>query len=296
MDPRPTKDMIPSLYPEYYTHKQASNSTLQHPEGWLKQLVFSAKLSIIKQNYGYHDLIKIAPSKIGIIIGSIMSYFPSIARWGGRNIRYVKYKSHGKLLDAGCGNGSFLNLMKDLGWQTFGIEIDAKAVKAAQSKNLNVSQCGVEDANLEHDSYDVITMHHVLEHCADPRETIKKLANSLKSGGLLVSVSPNPSGIIAKWFGSSWRGLEPPRHLVIPSPQGYTLLLQDLGFTVEVWTNSTFTLAKWMCIQSLGIRKTGDINGYQKWFMPKFLGILAQLISLISTNSGEEVICVAVKK
>ncbi|MFM6612882.1 MAG: hypothetical protein ACKPJQ_26315, partial [Dolichospermum sp.] len=60
--------------------------------------------------------------------------------------------------------------------------------------------------------------------------------------------------------------------------------------------NSTFTLTKWMCFQSMSIRETGNINGYQKWLIPKLLGILAQLISFISNNSGEEVICVAVKK
>jgi hypothetical protein len=46
----------------------------------------------------------------------------------------------------------------------------------------------------------------------------------------------------------------------------------------------------------MSIRETGKIHGYQKWLIPKFLGILAQLISFISNNSGEEVICVAVKK
>lgn len=296
MDPRPTKEMIPSLYPKYYTHTQPSTTFFQNPEGILNQLKFSAKSGILEHSYAYQGLTKSAPFRIGKVLGKILSFFPIVSKWGGKTVRYVNHRSHGKLLDVGCGNGSFLSLMKDLGWQTFGIELDPEAVKAAKFNELNVFQCGIEDADLELASYDAITMNHVLEHCDDPKETITKLAGSLKSGGLLVSISPNPTGVIAQWFGSNWRGLEPPRHLVLPSSKGYILLLQDLGFQVEVWTNSTFMLTKWMCFQSMSIRETGKIHGYQKWLIPKFLGILAQLISFISNNSGEEVICVAVKK
>jgi SAM-dependent methyltransferase len=295
IDPRPTKEMIPSLYPKYYTHAEPSTPLLHKPQGILNQLWFSAKLGILERSYGYQGLTKSATSGIGKALGRIVSFVPSVSRWGGKTVRYVGHRSQERLLDVGCGNGSFLSLMSDLGWQTFGIEPDAEAAKVAVSQGLQVFQCSLEDADLEATSYDAITMSHVLEHLPNPRDAIKKLATSLKPGGLLVSISPNPTGVIAQWFGSNWRGLEPPRHLVLPSSKGYILLLQDLGFRVEVWTSSTFTLAMWMCRQSMGIRQVGNIHGYQGWLIPKTLGVLAQLMSLISINSGEEVICIAVK-
>ena len=33
-----------------------------------------------------------------------------------------RYSDKGLILDAGCGTGNFLRLMKDKGWQVFGIE------------------------------------------------------------------------------------------------------------------------------------------------------------------------------
>ncbi|MFM5945211.1 MAG: class I SAM-dependent methyltransferase, partial [Dolichospermum sp.] len=141
--PRPTKEMIPSLYPKYYTHTQPSNTFFQNSEGILNQLKFSAKLGILEHSYHYQGLTNSAPFAIGKVFGKILSFFPMVSKWAGKTVRYVNHYSHGKLLDVGCGNGSFLNLMKDLGWQTFGIELDPEAVKAAKSNELNVFQCSI---------------------------------------------------------------------------------------------------------------------------------------------------------
>lgn len=70
----------------------------------------------------------------------------------------------GTLLDIGCGTGDFLGEMKRKGWTVKGLEPDEGAREQARKNHgLDVGQA--EDLfALEADSYDVITMWHVLEH------------------------------------------------------------------------------------------------------------------------------------
>lgn len=294
LDPCPTKEMIPSLYQDgYCTHDQPQRQ-LQPPLGFWSQLRYSSKLAILERSYSYTGLSQKASLSIGKSLGKLLSFLPELSKWAGYTIRFLPYRHQGRLLDVGCGNGKFLWLMHELGWEVEGIEPDPLAAKIAKSMNLKVMQGVIEDANLEPSSYDAITMHHVLEHLPASKAVLSQLAVSLKTGGTLVSISPNPSGTMSRWFKNSWRGLEPPRHLVLPSVEGYKLMMESLGFQVNVWT--TMQTVFWMYRESRSIQHTGKTGNYQKWVIPRILSTVGSLLLPLLPTSGEEVVCVAVKK
>lgn len=116
----------------------------------------------------------------------------------------------GKLLDIGAGTGDFLAVAKSDGWQTVGIEPSAKAKEIAIKKGVNFAQ---DLASLESNSFDIITMWHVLEHVPNLEEYISELKRLIKPSGTIIIAVPNFKSYDAKYYGEFWAAFDVPRHL-----------------------------------------------------------------------------------
>ncbi|WP_439106866.1 class I SAM-dependent methyltransferase [Congregibacter sp.] len=136
----------------------------------------------------------------------------------------------GILLDYGCGNGDFLTIAKSMGWSVGGVDFDPVAVRLARAKGLDVALIKAGEALQGEGLYDVITLSHVLEHVHDPLHLIHDLFRLLKPGGVLWLETPNISSIGHRTFGRFWRGLEPPRHLILFSSETLERVLLRAGF------------------------------------------------------------------
>jgi 2-polyprenyl-3-methyl-5-hydroxy-6-metoxy-1,4-benzoquinol methylase len=118
-----------------------------------------------------------------------------------------------KILDIGCGTGAFLDVCKKAGMNSIGIEPDS------QARQLAIEKYGldVRDENafltLENDSFDVITLWHVLEHVPLLNEILIKIKELVKPNGRVVIAVPNSSSIDAKYYGKFWAAYDVPRHL-----------------------------------------------------------------------------------
>lgn len=126
------------------------------------------------------------------------------------NIINDLHPQKGKLLDIGAGTGDFLALAKAKGWDTIGTEPSQKAKSIALKKGVSFS-----DATevLEKNSFDVITMWHVLEHVPDVEKQIKELKRLLKPEGTIIIAVPNFRSFDAKYYRRFWAGFDVPRHL-----------------------------------------------------------------------------------
>jgi len=141
--------------------------------------------------------------------------------------------ANGKLLDIGCGTGSFLASMKRSGWGAYGVELSPVACEYAErNEGLNVFNGTVEDASFPNDFFDAVTMLQVLEHTQDPAGTLREVYRILKADGLLTIGVPNAASWESKLFGSRWGPWEIPRHLYHFSPTTITALLEKNGFSV----------------------------------------------------------------
>lgn len=139
--------------------------------------------------------------------------------------------SGGTLLDVGCSEGQFLDVMH--GWQRFGIELEPiAAAKASTIYSDHVLNCTLEEADFAMESFDVITLQDVLDHMPDPLTSLKRCHYFLKPGGLIVVKVHNISCLFARLSGSHFYALLPPLHLSYFNRQTLDLALTKSGFSV----------------------------------------------------------------
>lgn len=129
---------------------------------------------------------------------------------------FLRDRPPGRLFDAGCGDGQFLHLMKQRGWQGKGVDFDAAAIETGKKKyGVDLEVGDFQTVPIEESSFDAVTMSHVIEHVPDPISCLDKCRRLLKPGGRLVVTTPNIRSLGHQTFKGAWRGLEPPRHLHI---------------------------------------------------------------------------------
>lgn len=116
----------------------------------------------------------------------------------------------GSILDIGAGVGDFLTVAKNDGWETIGIEPSDKAKAIAKNKGVSFVESLSE---LESNSFDVITMWHVLEHVPDLENQINELKRLIKPTGTVIVAVPNFKSYDAEYYGKFWAAYDIPIHL-----------------------------------------------------------------------------------
>jgi 2-polyprenyl-3-methyl-5-hydroxy-6-metoxy-1,4-benzoquinol methylase len=112
--------------------------------------------------------------------------------WKRRLKKLLQPGARGRLLDIGAGYGQFLHHARPLFSEVAGTEVSESAVAIAKEKyGLKLLAGQVEDLNLPPQSFDTITLFHVLEHVPDPCMLIDRCYTMLRAQGILVIAVPN---------------------------------------------------------------------------------------------------------
>lgn len=204
-----------------------------------------------------------------------------------RKINLVKAHAIGnpiKLLDIGCGTGSFLEVAKQQGWTVSGIEKDKKArEKAAERSGINV----MDDNKLweiENNSFDVVTMWHVLEHLEKLNETIDKIKEILSPEGIAVIALPNCQSYDAKFYKALWAAYDIPRHLWHFSP--YTLERLLTKHHLKIIDRYPMPLdAFYISLLSEKYKKSNALIKYGRAFLIGTIGFLRSLSDISRSSS-----------
>lgn len=117
------------------------------------------------------------------------------------------------LLDIGCGIGDFLHYAQEKGYNISGIEPTDDTRKSAEAKLGKKIMTPDKLQDISDNSYEVITMWHVLEHVADLKTEIHHLQRLLKKNGILVLALPNFKSFDAQFYKDKWAAYDVPRHL-----------------------------------------------------------------------------------
>ena len=135
-------------------------------------------------------------------------------------------KTTGTILDIGCGTAAFLHTMKSAGWQITGLEPDNTAREKAQSLYQIAPLPSENFKTLPANSFDAITLWHVLEHVHDLQGYLQQIKILLKPAGKLFVAVPNYTCYDATKYGQYWAAYDVPRHLYHFSPSSISVLIQ----------------------------------------------------------------------
>lgn len=247
LDPRPDERSIWMAYANYFTHEPVVGKTWTGLRRFLHALRVVATNDYLNNRYG-HDLRPVLP--IGRWIGRLNPHHGWPADFSIRHLPAPAAAGE-KLLDVGCGNGGFLAVADRLGYDAVGLEPDEAAVNAAKSKGGNVIQGSLPSPALRHGSFAQVTMSHVLEHLRDPLAALREIHALLRPGGRVWLTTPNIDSTLSQAFRRHWRGLEPPRHLVLFTPNALKKTLQTVGFAdAEILPPGP---ADWFALVSFGL-------------------------------------------
>lgn len=153
-------------------------------------------------------------------------------------------KNNGNILDVGAGTGAFLSTMKMSNWKIAGTEPDKNArEKARELHGINLDQS--EKINsLPEQSFDAITLWHVLEHVHDLHDYVEQLNKLLSPDGKLFIAVPNYTSYDATIYKEYWAAYDVPRHLYHFSPKAMKNLLKAHALNIEkmkpMWFDSIY--------------------------------------------------------
>ena len=136
-------------------------------------------------------------------------FIKSIALKNKLNLVNSLQPAKGSILDIGAGTGDFLSVVKENGWNTIGVEPSDKAKAIAKNKGVVFVE---QTSELENNSFDIITMWHVLEHVPNLDNQLKELKRLLKPNGNLIIAVPNFKSFDAKHYGIFWAAYDVPIH------------------------------------------------------------------------------------
>ncbi|MGL2988505.1 class I SAM-dependent methyltransferase [Flavobacterium sp. RSSA_27] len=142
----------------------------------------------------------------------------------------TEQSSKGQLLDIGAGTGDFLLVAQKDGWKTIGIEPNQKAKTIAEGKGISFVH---DTTQLASESFDCITMWHVLEHVPDLDFQIKELKRLLKPTGTLIVAVPNFKSFDATYYQNFWAAYDVPIHFWHFSKQSIQMLFQKENMSLK---------------------------------------------------------------
>jgi len=194
-----------------------------------------------------------------------------------KRVREIKAQVFpGRLLDVGCGAGFFLKLAGETGYTVQGVEISRYAAEYARNKlGLPVFQGELGAAGLAPESFDIITLWHVLEHVRDPKIFLSQVNGLLKDQGLLALEVPNIGSSAARISRSYWELMSPKEHFYYFPPVTLRRYLKEAGFTT-VATQTFFWTTPAMLLRAMSEGRRGPVG-----LIVKFAALLASSLSFI---------------
>lgn len=201
-------------------HDETLDMLITHPQPTLDNL---------GKYYESEDYISHTDNKRSLF-EKLYHFIKSIALKNKLNLINSLQPNKGRILDIGAGTGDFLSVAKNDGWQTIGVEPSDRAKAIAKNKGVSFVE---ETSELENDSFDLISMWHVLEHVPDLDKQIKELKRLLKPTGTLIIAVPNFKSFDAKHYGKFWAAYDVPIHFWHFSKTAIKLLFEKEEMKLE---------------------------------------------------------------
>lgn len=157
----------------------------------------------------------------------------SSQRYFKKNVEEVEnwFESPKKILEIGCAEGDFLNVLSERGWEVEGIDISEDAIQKGRKKYNFKLNNDIFENYVFNEKYDVIAMYQSFEHVQNPKLVLEKCYKLLNPGGVLLIEVPNLNSFDLKISKKRrvW-SYDLPFHLSHFEPKFLEKKLSDIGF------------------------------------------------------------------
>lgn len=209
LDPKPLAADLIIAYATYHTHSRATRSAAE-----LGLSALNATCKLVSRAF-----------ELGSGLGRQRRQLRTM---------FIGGSTPGRLLEVGSGSGRFLARMHRAGWRVQGTDFDpAVARRVGEKYGLQIDVGDLGALEYPGGTYDVVALSQVIEHVPDPLALLKECARVLRPGGRMVLSTPNAASLAHRRYADCWRGLEPPRHLHIFTPNALAECARASGFHVE---------------------------------------------------------------
>ena len=152
------------------------------------------------------------------------------------------FKGGSKVLDIGCGNGSFLNTLTNRDLELIGIDLDRVAIEAAKNNGVTAKFEVASLTEFNEDGkyngyFDIITIFEVLEHQTDPVQFLEEIKILLKPQGLIIGSTPNKNRFSVR-IGLREPFDYPPNHFFWFGLDGLEDTFKKAGYTKKMITSA----------------------------------------------------------
>jgi 2-polyprenyl-3-methyl-5-hydroxy-6-metoxy-1,4-benzoquinol methylase len=236
-EPQPSLEKLPSYYQseDYISHTDTKRNLFEKVYHWVRSYMLSKKMSIVVQHTN---------------------------------------KTANKLLYIGCGTGDFLKMAQEYKWEIDGVEPDDQARKIAAEKTATKIQTNDWLSEIDDDSYDAVTMWHVLEHVPNLSAQIATLKRIVKPNGTIFIAVPNFKIHEATHYKEFWAAYDVPRHLWHFSQQSMkALFLKEEMKVVKILPMKFDAYYVSLLSEKHKTGKMNPVKGFYRGFVSNFKAI-----------------------
>ena len=266
---RPTPEAIASYYPDSYYAYSGSASVRPSASDILKRCVYEVFWAQAGERSKLTNAFRfaLAPLLYALRFRSNLAFRAPALR---------------RVFEIGAATGTDLLEFRAAGWEVAGCEPSSKACAVALQRGIDLQNSTAEDVVLAASQYGCVLINNVFEHLHDPAAALVKAHAALADDGVLVVIVPNHDAWSAGWFGASWPGYDPPRHLWGFTASSLGEMLRRQGFAVERIAHKAPMRWCWIaCIEGTR-RPSGATQASSRlarllspWFLP--VGVIAAL-------------------
>ena len=202
-------------YPEnYYSYRSKSKNLSYKFRSWIDRQRVLASLR--------------DTSTVGSIVNRYSKPLEYIS-W----IKDIQIDFDSAILDIGCGQGRLLIRMSMGGFTNLtGVDpfIDNDI---SYYDNIRIHKQNLAEFSDSKRKYDLIMLHHSLEHMPEQDQAFDSISKLLSSGGTALIRIPLADSYAWEYYRENWVQLDPPRHLYLHSRDSLDLLAKKHGFSIS---------------------------------------------------------------
>lgn len=231
----PPQDMSPYYPPNRYYSSNVALPEITVKKGF-RRYSFNRRneAQVFAYKNGWGQIAKRRPA------GEVAALMPTLSFMQEYTLlRQMGYNA--AILDVGCGKGVFLYQLASIGFQNLeGVDPFAKNIVDSKL-NIRIRAMHLEELGAE--KYDLITMHHSLEHVPDTSSALRAVKRLLRTGGVCKIEVPIMGCAAWQQYQTNWFDLDAPRHLYLHTAKSLEIAATEAGLLIKHkdYSNIPFT-------------------------------------------------------